>query len=85
MEQIQESSQYWVLIQVAIGAVTLIIYNVSMSTLRIAGFHWYKPTDSKDNNVKQTHHHAAESGESGESAGPGEAGESQSVTISNNQ
>jgi hypothetical protein len=52
MEQIQESSQYWVLIQVAIGAVTLIIYNVSMSTLRIAGFHWYKPTDYKGIIVK---------------------------------
>ena len=43
MEQIQESSQYPVLMQGAIGAVTLITYNVSMSTLRIAGFHWYKP------------------------------------------
>ena len=52
MEQIQESSQYWVLIQVAIGAETLLTYNVSLLTLRIAGFHWYKPTDSKDNNVK---------------------------------
>jgi hypothetical protein len=32
MEQIQESSQYWVLMQGAFGAVTLITYNVSMST-----------------------------------------------------
>ena len=52
MEQIQESSQYPVLMQGAIGAETLLTYNVSLLTLRIAGFHWYKPTDSKDNNVK---------------------------------
>ena len=29
--------------QGAFGAVTLITYNVSMSTIRMTGFHWYKP------------------------------------------